>query len=229
MPARGLFVTGTDTDCGKTLVTLGLMRAFTAAGERVLALKPVAAGASPGPAGLRNDDALRLQAAGHAAVDYAVLNPYCFAPAIAPHIAAAEAGVEIDPSRVLACRERLAARADRLLVEGAGGWRVPLSVEGCLDMGGLAGMLGYPVLLVVGMRLGCLNHTLLTVESIAARGQRLAGWVANRIDPVMARYEENLETLERMVPAPLIGRIPYLAEASAEQVGGRLAVAKIQG
>lgn len=228
MPAHGLFITGTDTDCGKTLVTLGLMRAFAARGERVLGMKPVAAGASVGPRGLRNDDAVQLLAAGSIRVDYATLNPYCFEPAIAPHIAAAEAGVDVDPARVLACRDRLARQCDRLLVEGAGGWRVPLSPAEDPhgpDMAGVAGELAYPVILVVGMRLGCLNHALLTAESIVARGPGLAGWVANRIDPAMQRFEANLATLEASLPAPLLGRVPFLTEPSAGEVARHLSLA----
>jgi dethiobiotin synthetase len=220
MSARGLFVTGTDTDSGKTLITLGLMRAFAGRGERVLAMKPVAAGAQAGADGLRNDDALQLLAAGSFEVDYDTLNPYCFEPPIAPHIAAAEAGVEIDGDHLMDCRDRLAAQCDRLLVEGAGGWRVPLNTE--LDMAGLARRLAYPVVLVVGMRLGCLNHALLTAESIDAAGLRLAGWVANRIDPGMSRYDQNLASLKTVIPAPLLGEVPWLDHARAETVADRL-------
>lgn len=222
----GLFVTGTDTGCGKTEVAVGLMRGFAARGERVLGMKPVAAGALWGPAGLRNDDAERLRAAGNSMVDYDVLNPYCFEPAIAPHIAAAEVDVRIDPNRLLRCRDRLAAQCDRLVVEGAGGWRVPL--DGGLDMAGLARHLGYPVLLVVGMRLGCLNHARLTVESIAAEGLPLAGWVANRVDPAMERFEENLATLRSTIPAPLIGNVPFFSPSSEPVVADFLSLSALQ-
>lgn len=223
MSARGLFVTGTDTDCGKTLITLGLMRAFADRGERVLGMKPVAAGAQTGPAGLRNDDALRLLAAGSFEVDYDTLNPYCFEPPIAPHIAAAEAGVAIELEPILAARDRLADRCDRLLVEGAGGWRVPLNED--FDMAGLARAFAYPVVLVVGMRLGCLNHALLSVESIDAAGLHLAGWVANRIDQGMSRYDQNLDSLKSAIPAQLLGEVPRLRKIDAGGVARCLSVA----
>lgn len=225
MSERGLFVTGTDTDSGKTLITLGLMRALSARGERVLGMKPVAAGAQAGPDGLRNDDALQLLAAGSFEVDYDTLNPYCFEPPIAPHIAAAEVGVEVDRDHLLDCRDRLAARCDRLLVEGAGGWRVPLNAE--LDMAGLARAFAYPVVLVVGMRLGCLNHALLTVDSIDAAGLRLAGWVANRVDPEMRRYDRNLVSLKTRIPAPMLGEVPWLDPVRIESVADRLTLAGV--
>ncbi|MBN2885821.1 MAG: dethiobiotin synthase [Chromatiaceae bacterium] len=213
---HGYFVTGTDTDCGKTAISLGLMAALKAQGLRVLGMKPVASGCTETPEGLRNADALALLAAGSHAVPYARLNSYAFAPAIAPHLAAAEAGVRIAPESILTAARALAAEADCLVVEGAGGWRVPLGAG--LFMGDLARLLDLPVVLVVGLRLGCINHALLSRDAIAASGCRLAGWVANAIEPEMARLADNLATLEHLIEAPCLGQVPRLEAAIPEAI-----------
>jgi len=204
MSSPTFFVTGTDTGVGKTHVAAALLRAFAARGLRAVGMKPVAAGAQPGQP---NEDVLALRAAGNVDAPLADINPYCFLPPIAPHIAAGEVGVDIDFGTLAAAHARLAMRADVVVVEGAGGWRVPLGAEG--DMADLAARLGGAVILVVGLRLGCLNHAVLTAEAIRARGLPWAGWVANRIDPDMARAEENLATLRGILPGPCLGELDY--------------------
>ncbi|MEW7980790.1 MAG: dethiobiotin synthase [gamma proteobacterium symbiont of Phacoides pectinatus] len=218
--ANGLLITGTDTECGKTEVTLGLMHALQGRGLRVLGMKPVASGALPTPRGLRNEDALRIQAQGSTPLPYRQVNPYAFEPPVAPHLAAAEAGVEIAFDPIREGVRGLARQADLVLVEGVGGWRVPLGPDG--DLCDLARTLELPVILVVGMRLGCINHALLSVESIVASGLPLAGWVANRVDPGMRVAEGNLRTLRQGIPAPLLGEVPRLARPTPEGVATAL-------
>ncbi|MGH8226081.1 MAG: dethiobiotin synthase [Gammaproteobacteria bacterium] len=217
---KGFFVTGTDTEVGKTVVAAGLVHALAARGLRVAGMKPVASGGRETPAGLRNEDAEMLIAAANVAGDYAEINPYCFAPPIAPHIAAAEAGITIEADRILAAAKTLASRSDALVVEGVGGWRVPLAPD--FDVAALAAALGLPVILVVGMRLGCLNHALLTAESIRASGCTFAGWVANEVDPAMERREENFVTLKAALAAPCLGRIPHLDNPTPAAVAAQL-------
>lgn len=197
-----LFVTGTDTGCGKTHVSCALLKALRQAGEDAVGYKPVAAGCEGTPSGLRNEDALALQSHSNGAEDYAAINPVALAPPVAPHLAAARAGVTIDPGRLVAGAEALAARHDWVIVEGAGGFLVPLGAD--TDFADLVGRAHWPVLLVVGMRLGCLNHALLTVEAIARRG-RLAGWVANALPPRQDWLEENIATLRDRIAAPCLG------------------------
>lgn len=210
---KGYFVTGTDTGVGKTLVACALLEAHVARGLRAVGMKPVAAGAEPSRDGLVNEDVERLIAAGNVAAPREHVNPYCFAPPIAPHIAAARAGGRIDFGRIEKSFRALAALSDVVIVEGAGGFRVPLGADG--DTALLVVRLGLPVVLVVGMRLGCLNHALLTAEAIAARGLRLAGWVANHIDPDMAAADENVQALASLIEAPLLARIAPAADAQA--------------
>ncbi|WP_295387538.1 dethiobiotin synthase [uncultured Thiodictyon sp.] len=210
----GVFITGTDTDCGKTTVSLGLMAAWQARGERVLGMKPVASGCDLSPSGLRNADALRLQGQGSHAAPYELINPYAFAPPIAPHIAARQAGIEITAEPIARAYRALAAQCDRLVVEGVGGWRVPLSPR--LSGSDLPGVLDLPVILVVRLKLGCINHALLTAESIRARGCTLAGWIGNGIDPGMQAGEENLATLGELIEAPCLGVIPSLEHPTPE-------------
>ncbi len=202
----GFFITGTDTGVGKTEVALALMAGLQARGLRVIGMKPVAAGGIATPAGFRNDDALRLQRQSSASVAYELVNPYVFTPPIAPHLAASAAGVVMDMAHIQRCYAALAAQADALVVEGAGGWRVPLDER--RSMADLVAALELPVILVVGLRLGCLNHALLTAESIGRCGRPMAGWVANGIDPGFAYSAENVAYLERHLPAPLLGVIP---------------------
>jgi dethiobiotin synthetase len=229
----GLFVTGTDTEIGKTHVSCALLAAARARGRRVGAMKPIAAGAEATPLGLRNDDALALIAAARGtsldapvpASEYDAVNPYCFAPPVSPHIAAAEAGVAVDLARIAAlARARLAGHPpenDWLVVEGAGGWLAPLSDrESIAD---LAVAVGLPVLLVVGLRLGCLNHAELTAREIRRTGLPLLGWVANTVDPHMARLEENVSMLTSRFGEPPLARFGYAdPPAALAEAGLRL-------
>lgn len=205
---RAVFITGTDTGVGKTVVAAAIIRALTASGLRVAGMKPVACGAERGPDGLRNADAVALANAANVAAPYETLNPYCFEPPIAPHIAAREAGVAIDIHRVRNHLHELAREADFVVIEGAGGWLVPISATQTLA--DLALALETPVILVVGLRLGALNHALLSAESIASRGARLAGWVASHIDPAFERSAENLATLEARLHGPPLASVPFL-------------------
>jgi dethiobiotin synthetase len=211
------FVTGTDTGIGKTLVCCALLHGFAARGKRVVGMKPVAAGCN---ADNQNEDALQLRAASNVAASYEFTNPYCFPLAIAPHLAAQEAGIEIQLPRILEAYQKLAAQADVVIVEGVGGLRVPLNAQ--QDSADLIRKLGLPIVLVVGIRLGCLNHALLTVEAINARGLMLAGWVANVIEVDMPQCEENIAALQQRIPAPLLGIVPYLLNADARVAATRL-------
>ncbi|MFO1316050.1 MAG: dethiobiotin synthase [Burkholderiales bacterium] len=202
---RGLFVTGTDTGVGKTFVAVALLRALAAAGVRAVGMKPVAAGIAAGEDVAA--DVAALAAADGLAVPLADRNPYAFAPAIAPHVAARDAGAAIDVGAIAAAHARLAAAADVVVVEGAGGVRVPLGPD--RDMLDIARRLDLPVLLVVGVRLGCLNHALLSADAVAARGLALAGWVANRIDPGMARAADSVAELAARLPAPLVADVAW--------------------
>ncbi|MDB5903061.1 MAG: dethiobiotin synthase [Betaproteobacteria bacterium] len=223
--SRGFFITGTDTGVGKTLVACALLYAFAARGLRAIGMKPVAAGASLENGALVNDDVAALVAASGVRAPRELQNPYCFAPPIAPHIAAAQAGVAIDIGHVKAAYVNLAARADVVIVEGAGGFRVPLG-DG-LDMSDLARLLGLPVVLVVGVRLGCLNHALLTADAIDAAGLPFAGWVANHIDPDMTHATENVQALEARLRAPLLSRIRYAEGVCAASVASSFDVAAL--
>jgi len=217
---KGVFVTGTDTDCGKTEVTLALLAALRQSGLAVLGMKPIASGCELTPAGPRNRDAWRLRAQGSHEAPYELVNPYAFEPAIAPHIAADQAGVKIESTVIETAAKRLVARSDYLVVEGVGGWRVPLGPT--LAVSDLPLALGLPVVLVVGIRLGCINHGLLTVEAIRARGARFAGWVANRMDPDMAAYDENLATLTASIEAPCLGRVPWMPSPDPRRIAEHL-------
>jgi dethiobiotin synthetase len=215
-----LFVTGTDTGVGKTRVAAGLCRVFALRGERVAAMKPVAAGCMRTAVGLRNVDALVLQAAMNVRAGYEEVNPYAFEPAIAPHLAAAEAGTQFDYALLDRAYARLQLQSDIVVVEGAGGWLVPLDHEH--SMASLAMRWELDVVLVVGMRLGCLNHALLTAEAVERRGLRLAGWIANRIDPAFERDAENVAWLRERLAAPCLGVLPFEPDADADAVSRRL-------
>ncbi len=215
------FVAGTDTGVGKTLVSCGLLEAFKRTGVPALGLKPVAAGADETPMGLRNEDAVMLAAASSVSPPYELINPVCLREPASPHIAAALEGRRLSADRIAGmCRGAAATHRGVLLVEGAGGWRVPISERE--TMADVARVLGHSVILVVGMRLGCLNHALLSAEAIGRDGLVLAGWVANVIDPEMAHLEANIATLVRMLPAPCLGRVPHLGEPAPEQVADAL-------
>ncbi|CAA0094391.1 ATP-dependent dethiobiotin synthetase BioD 1 [Zhongshania aliphaticivorans] len=209
LTSRHYFVTGTDTDVGKTLVACGLLKAAAEKGMRTLALKPIAAGAENTKDGLRNIDAVMLMAAMTEQLPYRQVNPVLLEPAIAPHIAAEQVGKRIGVSQLAGmCRGAMMQPADFVLVEGAGGWRVPLNRQEL--MSDLAVELQAPVILVVGMKLGCISHALLSAEAIRADGLRLAAWVANSIDPDMSCFDENFTTLQQMLGAPCLGVVPYL-------------------
>ena len=208
MKTKALFVTGTDTGVGKTVISAALTQALVARGLRVAVMKPVASGSDPTPAGLRNSDAVTLMAAANVPAPYEVVNPYCFLPPVSPHIAAREAGVTIDLTLLRSRFDSLASVSDYVVVEGAGGWLAPIS--DAATMADLAAALSLPVLLVVGMRLGCLNHALLTFESLTTRGVRFAGWIANAIDPHFDRPAENLATLITRLGRPPLARVPFL-------------------
>ena len=202
-PAPAWFVAGTDTEIGKTFITCALLHAFAAQGIRAAGMKPIAAGTdSEG----RNEDVEQLLAAMPVKPARELVNPYLFAPAIAPHIAAAEVARKIEIGPIRAAFDTLRTQADAVLVEGVGGFLVPLGQD--YDAADLARDLSLPVILVVGMRLGCINHALLTRDAITARGLHIAGWVANCIDPNMNRQAENIEALKARLPAPLLGIIP---------------------
>jgi dethiobiotin synthetase len=206
------FITGTDTEVGKTLVSSALLHALAQRGLRSAGMKPVAAGAALRDGVWHNDDADMLAAATNIALPSALTTPYLLREAAAPHIAAALENVEIDVAHIRHCYQQIAAAADAVVVEGVGGFRVPLSSE--FDTADLAQQLGLPVILVVGLRLGCINHALLTAEAIAARGLTLAGWVANGIDPAMPHAEANVDALAARLSAPLLGGVPWLAVPS---------------
>ena len=197
--SRALFITGTDTGCGKTTISVALAERLAACGHSVACFKPVAAGCEPSPDGLRNDDALKLQQAATLDLDYDQVNPVALAPAIAPHIAANQSGQHIDIVRIAADIRSI--NADIRLVEGAGGWMVPLSDE--TMTADLVKQLEAEVILVVGMRLGCINHALLSARAIAADGLKLAGWIANRLDPDQSVQSENIQTIANLLGPPL--------------------------
>jgi dethiobiotin synthetase len=220
---RSYFVTGTDTGVGKTLVTAALLRRLRESGLTVAGMKPVAAGADAGPEGPANDDALLLQAESSVRHRYADVNPFLFEPAIAPHIAAAEAGIAIDTDRIAAAHALLSESAQVVIAEGAGGFLVPL--DAARSFAELPALLGMDVILVVGLRLGCLNHALLTAEAIAARGLALAGWVGNHLDPGYERLAANLETLRARIAAPCLGVVPRLPKPDVGAAAGYLAEA----
>lgn len=211
--SKTFFVTGTDTEVGKTAVSCALLRAAAGRGLRTAAVKPVAAGCD---AQGRNEDALALSACMTESLPYAQVNPVALPDAVAPHIAARRAGRNLRVAQLAGlCRGVMLGGADVVLVEGAGGWRVPVNERETLA--DLARDLQAPVILVVGMRLGCINHALLSAEAIRGDGLALAGWVANQPGPRMACHEENLATLRELLPAPLLGEIPRLAPFDAQE------------
>lgn len=205
------FVTGTDTGIGKTLTAGALLYALTQQGVRAAGMKPVAAGAQLVDGVWRNEDADALAAAANVALPAGLTTPYLLREAVAPHIAARQEGVCIDLAHILACYDKIASAADAVVVEGVGGFRVPLSDT--FDSADLAQQLRLPVIMVVGLRLGCLNHALLTAEAILARGLKLAGWVANVVDLGMCYGIDNIEALTARLPAPMLGCMPRLPAA----------------
>ena len=220
--ARGIFITGTDTGAGKTVITAGLVRLLAGQGRRVIGLKPIASGAVRTTAGLRNADALALASESSVPVPYAVTNPYCFEPAIAPHLAAAEADVTMPMPALVRWYEAASANAEFAIVEGAGGWRLPMHPDGYLS--DLPEQLGLGVVLVVGLRLGCLSHARLTLEAIEGSGRcRFVGWIGCQVDPDFARPGANLDTLARLLGQPALAVVPHLAEPDPGRTASCLA------
>jgi len=222
---RGYFVTGTDTGVGKTLVASALTHALAETGLRVAALKPVAAGCIRQDGRWMSEDVLQLTAAANVALPHEVVNPYALEAPLAPHIAAERAGVSLDLDVIQAAVQSAARQSDLVVVEGVGGFRVPFNASE--DSADLAQMLGLPVILVVGLRLGCLNHALLTAEAILVRRLPFAGWVGNRIDPGMDAAEENLLALRQRLPAPCLGLVPDLPVAGAAGAAPFLDLARL--
>jgi dethiobiotin synthetase len=212
-----LFVTGTDTEIGKTLVSAALLHGFAALGLRAAAMKPIAAGAFERDGEWHNEDADQLDAAANVALPPSIRTPFLLKEAAAPHIAAARENVSLDIARIVEAHQFAVQQADVVVVEGVGGFRVPLT--DVHDTADLAFALNLPVVLVVGMRLGCISHALLSAEAIAARGLHLVGWVANQIDPAMLFPAENIEAirlrLDSQYNAPLLGTIPRLTPPDA--------------
>jgi dethiobiotin synthetase len=214
------FVTGTDTEVGKTAASCALLVSAARAGQRTAAVKPVAAGCDDKG---QNEDALQLMAAMTEDLEYQQVNPVALDAAIAPHVAAELEGRRLQASRLAGlCRGVMSGGADFVLIEGAGGWRVPINARETLA--DVARELQVGVILVVGMRLGCINHALLTAEAIQRDGLVLAGWIANQPGETMNRYAENLDTLCERLPAPLLGEIPALTPFSPEQAANYLSL-----
>jgi len=211
------FITGTDTGVGKTLVSCALMHAFAASGKRVAGFKPVAAGCDDDE---HNEDAKRLRALSSVQATYGQINPYCLPHPIAPHLAARHAGVRIDFKRIMASYRELAGQTDEVIVEGAGGFCVPLNEK--QDSADLAKEIDLPVILVVGMRLGCINHALLTMRAIAEYQLECAGWVANVLDADMPSLQENIDSLRERIAAPLLGVVPYQMQPDAGMTASHL-------
>lgn len=228
-PRADLLVIGTDTGVGKTLVAAGLIAALAAAGRRVVGMKPVAAGLVERDGEWLSEDAAMLTQAASVAAPREVVSPYALRAAAAPSIAAAREGIRIELTPILRAFGELRAVSDAVVVEGAGGFRVPLCAGpgDALDGADLARALAIPVVLVVGMRLGCVNHALLTAEAVAARGLTLAGWVANRIDPAMDYLDENVALLRARLRAPLVASVPHLAAPRFASVAALLDVARL--
>jgi dethiobiotin synthetase len=207
------FITGTDTGIGKTLVTSAFLHALTRSGVQAAGMKPVAAGVELIRGEMQNEDVAILAAESRIMLPRALTTPYLLREAAAPHIAAGLEQVQIEPAHLLRCYQQVAQQSEAVVVEGVGGFRVPLSET--FDTADFAALLQLDIILVVGLRLGCINHALLTAEAIAARGLHLAGWVANLIDVTMPHQEANLQALRERLPAPLLGVLPWMAAPSA--------------
>lgn len=228
LPSRfSCFVTGTDTEIGKTLVSSAILHKLVSHGVRACGMKPVAAGAEMRDGELHNEDADQLIEASNVKLPSNLTTPYMLRAAAAPHIAAALEGVTIQAVPIIAAYAEIAAASDAVVVEGVGGFRVPLSDE--FDSADLAAQLNLPVVMVVGLRLGCISHTLLTIEAIVARNLVLAGWVVNEIDPDMQFADENVEALLQRIPAPLLGRVPYMENPTAAKAAEFIELAGMPG
>ncbi|MDF1622293.1 dethiobiotin synthase [Pseudohongiella nitratireducens] len=220
---KAFFVTGTDTEVGKTLVSSALLTAANQLGKTTVGMKPVAAGCESVDGQWRNEDALALMASASLELPYEQVNPVALPAAIAPHLAAAQAGRRLSLDRLTGfCQAIMMQRADLTVIEGAGGWRVPLNEREMLS--GLASRMQLPVILVVGIRLGCINHAILTAEAIRRDGLPLAGWVANHLSAPDEVAEQNVQTLTSMMPGPLLGEVPWMEAASVETAAQALSL-----
>lgn len=213
---RACYVTGTDTGIGKSFASTALLHALRARGRRAVGMKPVASGCESTADGWRNEDALLLQHASDPVPPYADVNPFALPHPLAPELAAADAGVTLDLPPITRAYARLAATADTVVVEGVGGWAAPLSAT--LDQVDVVRALELPVVMVVGLRLGCINHARLTARAVEADGARLLGWIANDIDPSMARMDDNFAILQRVLPVPCWGRLPHAPGSDAREI-----------
>lgn len=228
VPARFCcFVTGTDTEIGKTLVSSAILHKLVEGGRRACGMKPVAAGAELIDGELHNEDADMLRAAGNVNLPQNITTPFLLKEPAAPHIAAAMEGVTIEPVPILAAYTEIQAASDAVVVEGVGGFRVPFNDD--FDSADLAAQLNLPVILVVGLRLGCISHALLTVEAIVARGLVLAGWVANSTQENMRFERDNIDALEQRIPAPLLGHVPRLENPTAAAAAHYIDLAGLPG
>lgn len=223
----GLYVTGTDTGIGKTLASCALLHALRGHGLRAAGMKPVASGCERVDGEWKNADALALQAASAPGIGYADINPFALEQPLAPELAARDAGMEVLLPPILDAHARLAALADAVVVEGVGGWAAPLSAT--LMQADLVRVLRLPVVLVVGLRLGCLNHALLSVRAMAQDGVHLAGWIASHVDPDMARVEDNIAMLRERMPAPCWGVLPHAESPDPEKFASRLRIPVLAG
>jgi len=224
--SRGWFVSGTDTGIGKSLASATLLHALRGRGLRAVGMKPLASGCEATAQGWRNEDALALQAASDPRPAYDDVNPFALPNPLAPELAAADAGIRVTLEPIVSAFERLSRQADAVVVEGVGGWAAPLSAE--LDQADLARALDLPVVLVVGLRLGCINHARLTARAIEQDGLRLAGWIANDIDPAMARADENFELLKQRLPVACWGRLPFRQKPDPAQLASLLLAPLLQ-
>ena len=224
--SRGWFVSGTDTGIGKSLASATLLHALRGRGLRAVGMKPLASGCEATAQGWRNEDALALQAASDPRPAYDDVNPFALPTPLAPELAAADAGIRVTLEPIVSAFERLSRQADAVVVEGVGGWAAPLSAE--LDQADLARALDLPVVLVVGLRLGCINHARLTARAIELDGLRLAGWIANDIDPAMARADENFELLKQRLPVACWGRLPFRQKPDPAQLASLLLAPLLQ-
>jgi dethiobiotin synthetase len=228
VPTRfACFVTGTDTEIGKTLISAAILHKLVQRGQRACGMKPIAAGAEERDGMLHNEDAAMLRAAGNVHLPQHITTPFMLREPCAPHIAAGLEGVRIEPVPIITAYAEILGASDATVVEGVGGFWVPFSDD--FDSADMAVQFGLPVILVVGLRLGCINHALLTAEAIISRGLVLAGWVANQVDPDMRFVDENVAALEQRMPAPLLGRVPRLEQPSAAAAAAYIELAGVPG
>jgi dethiobiotin synthetase len=220
MSTNSYYITGTDTGIGKSVASAALLHALRARGLRAVGMKPVASGCEMTIDGWRNEDALALQLASDPTPAYSDVNPYALPNPLAPELAAADAGVSIELKPIADAYARLVAAADAVVVEGVGGWAAPLTAS--LDQLDVVRGLELPVVMVVGLRLGCINHARLTARAIIEDGAQLAGWIANDIDPAMARSDDNFAILQRVLPVPCWGRLPFMATLDVRKISAHL-------